>query len=638
MDEIASLVLASRPVAAIVDVSAIDTNPPGYFLLLKAWLKLGRALGSEPGILWARSLGVLAWIGLVLIAWTGGRKLLGPREGAVLTVAVAGSSFAAVQANDARGYSIASVALFACFLILLLSYRDEIAEEGRASIAWQTSIRRWLLYAACATAALWTQVLSVLVLGCLMLLWAVLTIRAHALRSRFAALGAAAHLLTLLMFFPWLLNLKGQVASLQTSAPTWMTPATWFNLGSVFWYWYPFGRIGEPGKPLLPFFPLLGVLSILIPLAMASVGIFKIRDPGRHRQDLEIVAFSGLGVSLLFVILLWTLKRLALAPVFHAPRYPALTAALWASGLAGLAGLAGERCRLRGLCAWGAIAPWLACAVLGQASVPRVETRGGLQAELSQLAASPPGKPLYVMPSELIPFYRRSLAGYRVQRIEDLACGLRGSEEAWVLNLNPWRIFDRTRDLIAQKILSTGTLAGTVQRVSFPATAPLYELYHLSAVHQDTAAALCRQGIQPAGRGVPRQAVSSAFPEEQRFTDGWSYPEVNAERVVYRWAAAPAVTVRFDRPLPAGDYILHYHGYRSAQPKDVVEMTFRYGGRSQTVLQPQGEISLQLPVHLESGTRHPVLTVEHPTWKPGSGDTRTLGSALLVAWIEPTGK
>jgi hypothetical protein len=481
------------------------------------------------------------------------------------------------------------------------------------------------------------HVLSLLVLGCLMLLWAGLAVRAHAVRSRFAALGAGAHVLALLLFLPWLLHLKGQVASLQTSAPKWMTAATGFNLGSVFWYWYPFGRVGEPGKPPLPLFPILGVLSILVPLILAIAGNVKARDADRDRRSFELVAFSGLGVSLLFVILLWAIQRLGVASVFHAPRYPALTAAFWACGLAGLSGLAGERCRLKRLCIWGAIAPWLACAVLGQSWVPRIETRGGLRTELSRLATAPPGKPLYVMPSELIPFYRRSLAGYRVQRIEDLPCGLVGVDEGWVLNLNPWRIYDRTRDLIVQRLLAGGTLAGAVQHVAFPAASPDYELYHLRSVRQDRAAALCSQGIQPAGRLIPRQAVSVALPEEQRYADGWSFPEVNAERVVYRWAAAPAVTVRFDHPLPPGDYVIHYHGYRSAQPQSVVGMTLSFDGASHAVQQPAGEISLQWTVHMEKETRHPRLRVEHPTWAPassGSADRRTLASAFVVAWIE----
>ena len=633
IDEIASFVLASRPVAAISDVSAIDTNPPGYFLLLKAWLRLGRALGFEPGVLWARLLGTAAWLGLVLAAWRGGRKLLGPFEGAVLTAAVAGSSYAGVLANDARGYSIASVALFACFLLLLQSYE----EEGRASPAWRPSILRWLLYVICALAALWTHVLSLLVLACLALLWLGLVVRARAWRSRFAGLGAGAHALAFLSFLPWLLNLRGQVASLQTSAPTWMTPATWFNFGSVFWYWYPFGRVGEPTAPPLPLFPVLGVLSVLAPVIMAT-GAFKVRGTDGRQRTLALVAFSGLGVAVLFTILLWTMQRLGVASVFHAPRYPALTAALWASGLAALSGLAGERRRLRGACMAAAIAPWLACAVLGQGVVPGIETRGGLRAELSQLAGMPsPGTPVYVMPSELIPFYRGSLSQYRVRRIEDLPCGLAGAEEAWVLNLNPWRLFDRARDLIAQKLLAGEALAETAQRFSFPQALPLYELYHLRSVHQDAAAVVCRQGLQPAGRFLPPEAIAAAFPEEQRYTDGWSYPEVTAERGVYRWAAAPAVTVRFDRYLPPGDYILHYQGYRAAQPKEVVDMVFSFGGTSRTVKQPEGEISLEMTVHLEDGVRHPRLIVQHPTWKPaaaGAADARTLASALRWAWIE----
>jgi hypothetical protein len=634
IDETASLVLANQPVGMILDTAAIDTNPPGYYLLLKAWLKAGRALGLQPGILWARLLGVLAWVALAVTAWSAGKRLFGSL-GTVLAVAVAGSSYSAVLANDARGYSIASVALFACFLILLRSYQEEVLGGGGPTL-WRSSVARWLLYSACATAALWTHLLSLLILACLALLWLILLVRARAWTSGFARFGAVAQLAALLLFLPWLAQLKRQVAGLQASAPTWMTPPTGLNLSSVFWWWYPFGRVGDPHQFPTLLFPVLGVLSVLLPLSAAVGGRLQPqRAEEPHTRMLGLLAYGGLGVSFVFVILLWEIQRLGVASVFYAPRYPALSAALWGGGLVGLAGLAGARTRRPGFSLWGLLIPWITCSLIGQWWAVSSESQGGLDAALARQAQKPPpGTPLYAMPSELAPFYRRTLSQYRVRRIEDLPCGLASASEAWVLNLSPWRVFDRPRDLIVQRLLAGDALAGAVQRF---AIARDYDLHHLSAVHQDAAAALCRRGIQPTGRLIPPQAASVALPEEQRYTDGWSYPEVSGEGGVYRWAATPTVTVRFGRALPAGDYVLHYEGYRSPHPEDPARMAFDFDGSSHAVTQPAGGISLQLNLHLEKPVRHPLLVVHHPLWSPaaaGSSDTRKLASALSFAWFE----
>src|SRR5262245_48050391 len=135
LDETFSLMLALQPAAHVLDISAIDTNPPGYFLALKAWLKLGRQLGREPGILWARSLGVVAWVVLALgTAWIGGR-LGGWVLGAALAWTVAGSGYAAWFAKDARGYSLAAAALFLAFLALLDRYRAARGPENAQEAA-----------------------------------------------------------------------------------------------------------------------------------------------------------------------------------------------------------------------------------------------------------------------------------------------------------------------------------------------------------------------------------------------------------------------------------------------------------------------------------------------------------------------
>ena len=44
-DELFSLTLAAQSPARIVELTAADFHPPGYYLALKVWLKLGRLTG-----------------------------------------------------------------------------------------------------------------------------------------------------------------------------------------------------------------------------------------------------------------------------------------------------------------------------------------------------------------------------------------------------------------------------------------------------------------------------------------------------------------------------------------------------------------------------------------------------------------
>lgn len=643
MDETSSLVLAHQPAWFVADVSAVDFNPPGYFLLLGWWLRLGRFAGMVPGIAWARSLGILALVALALLAWRAGRRVAGEAGGVLLGLTVAASANATLLANEARGYGIASAALFACLVCLLWGYEGElVAAAGGAPLPLRSDVMRWSAYAVAAVVAAWMHLLALVVLGLLAVLWLGLVARSRAWRTRFAILGAGAHAFAGLAYLPWLLELRGQLGSLRASSPRWMTAASGFNLGSVFWYWLPFGRVGVPRHPPSALFPLLGVLTMLVPLA--ALGVARRREGGGAdgdgiaRRRLGLLAAAGLALPVAFVATLWCVQRAGIASVFHAPRYPALASALWAAGLFGFAARASLAWPRRALVTFLLLVPWLASAGLGQWWAWRLERQGGLAAGLEQLADAPgAGDVVYVMPSELMPFQRTGLARYRARPVEELPCGLRGVGGAWLLNLSrPWGLFDRMRDLVARRAVGDPALVASVERTRFPAPSEEYELYRLRGLRRDAAAALCAAGLSPR-REVPADAVAVALPEAQRYTDGWSYPEVNEDLVAYRWASTQEARLRFDRPLLPGDYVVQLLGYRTRLPLDPAPFTLALGGVTETTMQPAGEIAASLEVHLEDGMREPVLVVSHPTWRPppgSSGDTRTLGSALLLAWVE----
>jgi hypothetical protein len=664
MDETSSLVLAHQPAWFVYDVSAVDFNPPGYFLLLGRWLRLGRLAGFVPGITWARSLGLVAWAVLALLAWRAGRRLAGDAGGLLLTLAVAASANATLLANEARGYGVASAALFACFVCLLGAHWDDQEAEllvaaGGARPRLGRDVARWTCYAVAAALAAWMHLLAAVAVAMLALLWLILcvdrlldpTARRRAWRTRFALLGAAAHAVAGVAFLPWLMELRGQLGSLRASSPRWMTAADGFNLASVFWYWLPFGRVGMPRHPPGMLFPVLGALTLLVPLVALAVAWRKgwpTEADRPSRRCLGLLAAAGLGLPLAFVATLWCVQRAGIASVFHAPRYPALASAIWAAGLFGLAARAGLAFPRRTLATALLLLPWLASAALGQWWAWRLEGEGGLAAGLARLAeqaqagdasvagAPPAGAVVYVMPSELMPFQATALARFRARPVEELPCGLRDVDEAWLLNLSrPWGLFDRMRDLVARRAVTSPAIVASIERTRFPPGSEDYELSRLRGVSHERAGALCDAGLSPL-REIPADAVAVALPEAQRYTDGWSYPEVNADRVAYRWSSAPEARVRFDRPLLPGEYVVRFVGYRTQLPLDPAPVAFSFGGATETTWRPAGEISLSLEVRLERGMRRPLLVVRHPTWRPvgSSGDARTLGAALLFAWVE----
>jgi hypothetical protein len=696
IDEIASLMLASHPLGAIVDHGAVDTNPPGYFFALKVWLKLAKLAGAEPGVLWARLLGTLCWLVLALAAWAAGTRCRGASFGAVLAWTVAAGAYAGVQANDARGYSISSVALFVCLAVLVVQYRD----GPSASRASRRALLLWLVYAAAATTAMWTHLLAAPVCVLLGLAWLLLALAIRRRCPSFLYLGGLAHLLAGLSFLPWLLHLRAEVESLRESAVGWMTPATVPNLLAVFAYWYPFGRIAGPDQPGWQLFDSLGALSLLAPLAAAlwaararprqdfqpaAAASGEHLPPGDRRppgdgrppeghglpgdsRPLLVLALCGFGVSLLFVGLLWALQRLGLMTVFFAPRYPALTAAPWAAGVAALSAWAVERAGWPRARVWFLLLPWLACAGLGQLWAIRAEQSGGLRAMRQRFSPllPPGGSRLYVLPADLLPFFRRTFGRFDLRPIEELPCALRKAAPATaatVLDLNFWHVLDHPQDLVARRVIAGaasggpgagaagapdgagGELAGTVERATFPDWRADFGVYRLSSIAPARAVELCARGFQPAGWDDPPRALASALAEDQKYARGWSFPELGPDLRLRRWASRPIAEVLFDRPLAPGRYQLHYSGYRAGFPEKIAHMELRLEGdpAAHAFDVPEGPIEILLGFTLARTARCPLLRVTHPMWTPraatGSSDARHLASLFSHAWIEasPTG-
>ena len=288
------------------------------------------------------------------------------------------------------------------------------------------------------------------------------------------------------------------------------------------------------------------------------------------------------------------------------------------------------------------LAPLLVASAVGQARAARAERWGALSEVRAAAGAEwpGPGETLYVMPSELVPFFRSGFDGIELRRVERLPCAEGGGGSAAVLDVNPWRVLDRPRDHLMRAALTRYGLAEDTRAVGFPPENPTYTFYRASGLDGALLGELCRRGVTPPLWERMAGSVSEALPGEQLAGDEWSFLEVSPELELYRWATAAEVTVRFDRPLPAGRYELHLVGARLPRSSAAFGFELKGGGWSAERTVPAGRFHLCFEVGWDGGGGAPLLGVEHPVWShpgdgsdPAPGDERSLSFLLYGAWF-----
>jgi hypothetical protein len=214
---------ARLPAAAIVDWTARDVHPPLYFLLQRLWWF---AVGDGEFVM--RYTSVL--VGTLGVAWIYllGRTMGGPLAGLLAALFLAVSTFAVSWSQEMRMYIGASAAATAA-LWAALRY-------------WQTGQwRHWGLYVLAAAAGLWLLYLSVsvLIIANLAFLWVWIGRR---LPLRAVLRWAAAQVLVLLLYLPWL-------AYALPRMPSWSTaePFTIVVLRAALRHHPGHRRLGQPG-------------------------------------------------------------------------------------------------------------------------------------------------------------------------------------------------------------------------------------------------------------------------------------------------------------------------------------------------------------------------------------------------------
>jgi mannosyltransferase len=187
-DEAYSIMLAKQPVGELLRLTAIDTHPPLYYLLLKAW---GSVFGWSEAVL--RSLSVLAFGGAVLIAGLLARRLFGVRAALMTLPLLVIAPFMLRYGFEIRMYAIASLIGIAATYVLVAALHSK---SGRS---------QWIWYAGYAALV----ALGVYVLYYLALLWCahVVWLVWRAIKERQSVLSLRWPLAltgSVLLFTPWL--------------------------------------------------------------------------------------------------------------------------------------------------------------------------------------------------------------------------------------------------------------------------------------------------------------------------------------------------------------------------------------------------------------------------------------------------
>lgn len=635
IDDLYSLYLAQHPVRTMVQMSARDAHPPLYYLVLWQWLELPPLFGVEGGILWARLLNICLWGVSSIGIWFSGKRLLGNAYGAIVLWVTAASVPIVFTTRLVRNYTMASFALFLCFLLLLRLWQVARRDPGSR---WNAAAG-WAAYAVLGAVALWSHLFASIVLLCLGCAWVILAYSLRGRPSRFAIWGAAAHGAILLLFLPWTVHLFGQIAYIQNShAPSIRAPLGG-RIAEIFFLFFPLGEASVPGASFPAWKFLLGALCVALPLAVALIALGKPRS-NDHPEVAGLMAVLGFLIGMAYVGILWAMQFLRVIKGIDVPRYTIFGAPFWAAGIAGLSIWAGARLKWKPIAVWLLAAPWLICSLVGSIHALQCESRGGLDAWKAQhLSLFPaPGEPLYAFPRELLPFFKKTLAAYEVRAAEDLPIHPPDIPETSVLNLAPWWGCGSPPVSWVHSLLETDGIAAQVldsgDKTIPGIAATSYRVYRLRGIQLEMISEM-------ADRPIPQTAVAIALAENQKIADHWHSLEGNLWAGSYRWGAGRRSLVRFDRPIQPGDYTLHYVGCRAAFPADPSKMTFRFEGEKEkhTVRQQAGNFHVQLPVRITKSGAPPVLRVEHATWSPLkrglSADSRILSAIFSYAYLMP---
>ncbi len=268
-DEAFSVLLARRPVSDVLAGTAADTMPPGYYLLLKAWMGFGESVA------WMRLLNVMLGVVLVVLVYHLGKEALDDRAAALGAGLAAISPLMVYHAQELRMYTLLGVGLVGHVVCAL---RAERFAPGRSRrLAWIGSV-------GFGTVALYSHNLAAFSLLGLPLYYAIRR-QGRALAHLLLA-GAA----MVVLFGPWLALVPGQIAKIQAA------------------FWTPRPGILESVQALVAFHAFLPVPESLLPIVLSTtllafgLTVYLLVRSGFHDRGRWLLAsMASVPVVLLFI-------------------------------------------------------------------------------------------------------------------------------------------------------------------------------------------------------------------------------------------------------------------------------------------------------------------------------------------------
>ncbi len=226
-DETVTTYLAQQTIPELLAHTARDIHPPGYYLLMHAWLSL---VTIRPGLEFLAALpSVLA--GMLLLPLT---YVVGRRAGLGQIVSLGGMWLAAIApfhiwySQEVRMSTVgATLGMFCIWSVLALlpPKRTAPSSPNRPVRPWIA----WILYTLAASAGLYTlYYFGILLLALNVLVLLYLLRGARRSHVPFVGQWLAAQLLVIVLFLPWLPTALRQITS--PPVPPWRTPT---DLGTM---------------------------------------------------------------------------------------------------------------------------------------------------------------------------------------------------------------------------------------------------------------------------------------------------------------------------------------------------------------------------------------------------------------------
>lgn len=278
-DEAYSIMLAKQPISQIIHLTALDTHPPFYYLLLSLW---GNLFGWSEFAL--RSLSVLSMGGAIIFAGLLTKKIFGVRAALITLPIVAFAPFLLRYGFEIRMYSLASLIGIAATYVLVCALESKNKKQIQLLYG---------LYAILVALGMFTLYYMAL-LWIAHFLW--LLGRSYSKKEPlFKVIWIRAYIASVILFLPWLPTFFSQVSN-GALAPIAQSMTLDNLLGIV-----SFGFVYRPVWQLSPLLSLI-ILFVILTLGYLSVRAFQLVDKKQKTYLTMLAMYLLIPIAILALV------------------------------------------------------------------------------------------------------------------------------------------------------------------------------------------------------------------------------------------------------------------------------------------------------------------------------------------------